>query len=359
MRILQPNMALFLSCCLLFMGAGGGFAYQTAPSVSQTAPQAAQQSPDQLQQSVAPIALYPDALVAQILAGATFPDQIVEAQKWMEQHKDLQGDSLAKAVDTQPWDPSVKALTQFPSVLANMNQNLAWTSELGDAHVNQDQDLTKALQTMRERAKQAGNLKTTDQEKVSTKGNTIVIQPAASDVVYVPQYDPWLVYGDPLAVFPGWYPYPGLFWDRPGIGFGLGFGIGFFGGFGWGWHHWDYDWHHEGRVVYDHNTYISHSRAIVDRNNFHSNYNHAVDAHGRGFDGHGGGRGSNISHAPQGTHSSAFSGFNHGGIARGNASRGQSSFGGFHGGGGGFHAGGGGGFHGGGGGGGHGGGGHR
>src|SRR6266478_8355039 len=271
MRLLQPNMALFLSGCLLFMGAGGGFAYQTAPSVSQTPPQAAQQSPDQLQQLVAPIALYPDALVAQILAGATFPDQIVEAQKWMEQHKDLQGDSLAKAVDTQPWDPSVKALTQFPSVLANMNQNLAWTSELGDAYVNQQQNLTQAVQTMRQRAKQAGNLQSTPQEDVKSQGNTIVIEPAAPDVVYVPQYDPWLVYGSPLAAFPGWYPYPGLFLDGPGIAFGLGFGVGLFGGFGWGWHSWGFDWRHGGRSVYNHHAYISNSRTIVNRNSFRSN----------------------------------------------------------------------------------------
>src|SRR6266481_7204018 len=164
----KQSLSVLLSFCLLFTTAPEALAYQGDQPSTEVPVQAAQQSPEQLQQLVAPIALYPDALVAQILAGATFPDQIVEAQKWMEQHKDLQGDSLAKAVDTQPWDPSVKALTQFPSVLANMNQNLAWTSELGDAHVNQDQDLTKALQTMRERAKQAGNLKTTDQEKVST-----------------------------------------------------------------------------------------------------------------------------------------------------------------------------------------------
>ena len=175
MRLLQPNMALFLSFCLLFIGAGGGFAYQTAPSVSQTPPQAAQQSPEQLQQLVAPIALYPDALVAQILPAATYPDQVVEAGKWMEQHKDLTGDNLAKEVDKQSWDASVKALTQFPAVLANMNQNLAWTSELGDAYANQQQDLTQAIQTMRERAKQSGNLKTTPQETVKTKGQTIVI----------------------------------------------------------------------------------------------------------------------------------------------------------------------------------------
>src|SRR6202521_5151828 len=124
MRLFQQGMALILSWCLLLVAVRDGFAYQIDASNSQPPPQAAQQTPDQLQQLVAPIALYPDALVAQILSGATFPDQIVEAQKWMEQHKDLQGDSLAKAVDTQRWDPSVKALTQFPAVLANMNQNL-------------------------------------------------------------------------------------------------------------------------------------------------------------------------------------------------------------------------------------------
>jgi hypothetical protein len=356
-RYLQQGVALFLSWCLLLVGAGDGFGFQAEPSISQPPPQAAQQSSEQLQQLIAPIALYPDTLIAQILSAATYPDQVVEAGRWMEQHKDLQGKQLAQEVDKQSWDPSVKALTQFSAVLANMNQNLAWTSELGDAHVNQQQELSQAIQAMRERAKQAGNLKSTTQQKVDTKANTIVIQPASTEVVYVPQYDPWLVYGYPLAVFPGWYPYPGLFLDGPGIAFGLGFGVGLFAGFGWGWHHWGYDWHHDGRVVYNHNTYISHSRTIVNRNSFRSgrtNFNHGADSHGRSFGGHEAFHGPSNSHAAAGMHSGAFSGFGHGGSARANAFRGQSSFGGFHGGGGfnggggGFH-GGGGGFHGGGG----------
>jgi hypothetical protein len=331
MKWSQKGIALCLSWCLVGAGTQDGFTYQNSPSP----PQAAQQSADQLQQLAAPIALYPDPLIAQILPAATYPDQIVEAEKWMQQHKDLTGDSLAKEVDKQSWDPSVKALTQFPAVLANMNQNLAWTSKLGDAYINQQQELSQAVQTMRQRAKQAGNLQTTAQQKVSTKGHDIVIQPATPEVVYVPEYDPWLVYGDPLAVFPGWYPYPGLFLEGPGIAFGLGFGIGFFGGFGWGWGHWGYDWHRGGRAVYNHNTYISHSRTIVNRNNFHSN--RADYGRSSGF------RGSSGSHAMSGTHSSAFSGFSHGGFARSNSFRGQSSFGGFHGGGfgGGFHGGGG------------------
>ncbi len=357
MRLIQQAMAVFLSWCLLFVGVGDGFAQGDA-STSQPQPQAVQESPEQLQQLVAPIALYPDALIAQILPAATYPEQVVDAERWMEQHQGFTGDNVATEVDRQSWDASVKALTQFPAVLANMSRNLAWTSELGDAYVNQQQDVSQAIQIMRERAKQAGNLKTTPQEKVSTKGQTIVIEPAETNVVYVPQYDPWLVYGAPLAVFPGWYPYPGLFLAGPGIGFGLGFGIGFFGGFGWGWHHWGFDWHGGGRVVYNHNTYISNSRTIVNRNGFRSggmNFNHGASAHG-GFAGHEALHGG-VAHAPSGIHSGAFGGFAQGGIARGNAFRGQSSFGGFHGGGfsgGGFH-GGGGGF----GGGGHGGGGHR
>jgi Protein of unknown function (DUF3300) len=196
------------------------------------------------------------------------------------------GEKLAKEVNKQHWDDSVKALTQFVAVLANMNQNLAWTSELGDAYVNQQQAVSQAIQTMRQKAQQAGNLKSTPQENVTTQGQTIVIQPAAPDVVYVPQFDPWLVYGYLLAVFPGWYPYPGLFLGGPGIAFGLSFGIGFFASLGWGWHNWGYDWHGGGRVVYNHNTYISHSRTIVNRNNFHSaSFSHSSNFRGGDFRG--------------------------------------------------------------------------
>jgi hypothetical protein len=179
MRSFQQGAALVLCWCLV-MSVRDGFAYQGDASVSAPVPQAAHHSPDQLQQLAAPIALYPDALIAQILAAATYPDQVVEAERWREQHKDLAGDQLAKELDKQPWDPSLKALTPFASVLANMSQNLAWTSELGEAYVNQQQDLTNAIQVMRQRAKQAGNLTTTAQETVSTKGQTIVIHALAA-----------------------------------------------------------------------------------------------------------------------------------------------------------------------------------
>lgn len=192
MRLFQPGVALLLSSSLLLLNGQPGFAYQAG---SQNPPQAVEESPEQLQQLVAPIALYPDALIAQILPAASYPEQIVQANQWMQEHKDLTGKTLADEVNKQPWDESVRAMTQFPAVLANMNQNLAWTSELGDAYINQQQAVSEAIQTMREKAKNAGNLKTNPQEKVKTKGQNIIIEPASSDIVYVPEYDPWLVYG--------------------------------------------------------------------------------------------------------------------------------------------------------------------
>jgi len=165
-----------------------------APAHTPSAPPSAHQTPDQLQQLVAPIALYPDSLVAQILAASTFPEQVVEADRWVQAHPEMKGDDLGHAVDRQPWDPSVKALTAFPSVLGNMDKNLSWTSSLGDAYYNQQPDVMDAVQVLRRRASEAGNLKSTPQQTVETQGSTIVIQPATPEVVYVPAYDPSPVY---------------------------------------------------------------------------------------------------------------------------------------------------------------------
>src|SRR5258706_2075343 len=334
MNFIKQSLSFFLSGYVLLTAAQAAFADQTDQTSAPVV--AAQQDPAQLQQLVAPIALYPDALVAQILAAATYPDQIVEADRWLQQHTDLKGEQLGQEVDKQPWDPSVKALVEFPSVLANMDKNLSWTSSLGDAYVNQQQEVMNAVQVMRDRAQKAGNLKSTSQENVTQQGQTIVIQPADPQVVYVPEYDPWLVYGEPIGIWPGWYSYPGLYFARPGIAFGFGFGIGYFGGFGWGWHHWDSDWGHRS-VIYKHNTYVSHSRVFVNRNNF----NHAVGFHGGGgfqspgpggrpggrpaFPGSGPQHGFTAPNAPSAPHPGAFGGFNHGGAARRVSSRRQSS----------------------------------
>src|SRR5882724_8466805 len=237
-----------------------GAAPQGAPQATQTAPL----TPEALQQLVAPIALYPDALVAQILAASTYPTQIVEANRWLQQHADLQGDKLAKEVDKQDWDPSVKALTPFSSVLANLDTNLSWTSALGDAYYNQEQDVLDAVQVLRTRAKDAGNLQSTSQDTVTNQGPTIIIQPADPDVCYLPVYDPWLVYGAPIGIYPG-YVYVSLI-DGPYISYGLGIGIGggFWGGFGWGWHSWGFDWRRH-NVIFNHNTYVSNSRVFSHR----------------------------------------------------------------------------------------------
>ena len=159
---------------------------QQAQGQGASAPPYAQQSPEQLQRLVAPIALYPDSLVAQILAAATFPEQVVEADRWVQANPDLKGDALGRAVDQQPWDPSVKALTAFPSVLGNMDKNLSWASSLGDAYFNQQGDVMDAVQVMRRRAQAAGDLKTTSQQNVSTQGSTIEVEPSDPQTVYRP-----------------------------------------------------------------------------------------------------------------------------------------------------------------------------
>ncbi len=227
-----------------------------------------QQTPQQLRKLVAPIALYPDSLVAQILAASTFPEHVVEADQWVHAHPDLKGDALAQAVDQQPWDASVKALTAFPSVLGNMDKNLSWTSSLGDTYYNQEQDVMDAVQVMRQRAQEAGNLLTTEQQTVTTQDSNIVIEAAAPEIVYVPAYDPWVIYGDPIVAWPGWYPYPGIWYDGPALFFGVGFGIGYYGGYGWGWHHWGSDWHHR-VVIHDHDRYYSRSNTFYNRNNYY------------------------------------------------------------------------------------------
>ena len=245
-----------------------------SPPQGSTPAQTGVASAERLEQLLAPIALYPDALVAQILAGSTYPTQIVEADRWMGQNSTLQGEDLAKAVDKQPWDESVKALTQFPAVLDNMSKNLSWTSALGDAYFNDQAGVTAAIQKLRLQAKNAGNLKTTKEQKVTTEGQTIIIQPANPQVVYVPTYNPTIVYGAPVPVYPG---YSGADVAAAAIiSFGIGMAVGAAingGCCGWGWSSWGYGWHGGGTVVYRRNVYVSHSNIYVNRNSYYRNPN--------------------------------------------------------------------------------------
>ena len=178
--------------------------YQAEESAAGGAADSAPMSASQLQALVAPIALYPDPLVAQVLAAATFPDQVAVANYWLQQNKALTGQALMQAVNSQSWDASVKALTQFPAVLDNMAKNLNWTSTLGEAYHNQPSEVMAAVQTLRAQAKAAGHLQSGPQITVTRQSpQTIVIKPTNPQVVYVPQYNPAVIYGT-TYVTPGY-----------------------------------------------------------------------------------------------------------------------------------------------------------
>jgi len=219
----------------------------------------ASQSSSDLQALVAPIALYPDALVAQVLTASTFPDQVAVADYWLQQNTKLTGSALMKAVDKQSWDPSVKALTQFPSVLNNLAKNLTWTSSLGEAYHNQQSEVMSAIQTLRAQAKDKGNLKSNQQITVVQQSpQVIVIQPTNPQVVYVPQYNPAVIYGTPY-VTPGYTA--GDVAAAGIIGFGAGIAVGAMmsgGCCGWGWSSWNCGWHGTA-VVYHGGAYYGNS----------------------------------------------------------------------------------------------------
>jgi len=226
------------------------FQSQTPPPASDYSGQGAPLTADELQALVAPIALYPDALIAQILAGATFPDQIAIAANWLQTNKALTGKALADAVNNQTWDPSVKALTQFPTVLNKMAQSLAWTSSLGEAYHNQQAAVMTAVQTLRADAKKAGNLKSGSEITVVQQSpTTIVIQPTNPQVIYVPEYNPTVVYGT-TVVTPGYSTADMVATGVIAFGAGLALGAMMSGGYGWGYSYWGCNWY--GGAAYYH-----------------------------------------------------------------------------------------------------------
>ncbi len=265
---------------------------QQPPAATYAAPTA-----DQLYQLVAPIALFPDNLVAMVLAASTYPDQVSAAYQWLQQNASLKGQQLAEAANQQAWDASVKGLTAFSDVLSQMATNLSWTSALGDAYYNIPQSVMNAVQVMRQRAYQAGNLKTNQQQNVSVQNQapgaappptpaageepqttvvqpppqTIIIQPAQPEVVYVPTYNPTVVYGAPVAVYPGYSTGAMVATSILSFGVGIAVGAAISGGgcCGWGYNSWGCGWHNN-TVVYNHNTYISTSNTFVNRNNYYN-----------------------------------------------------------------------------------------
>ncbi len=298
----QQVIAVAASVALMVstMGLDGCNKKESQAGQSTQAPTAtyATPTPEQLYQIVAPIALFPDNLVAIVLASSTFPDQITAAWQWIQQNGGLKGPQLMRSVDQQPWDASVKGLTQFSDVLQQMATNLSWTSSLGDAYFNAPQNVMNAVQVMRQRAYHAGNLKSTPQQNVQVENQpagtepapaspgeeqppvtvvqsppqTIVIQPAQPDVVYVPSYNPTIVYGDPVPPPPG-YSTESLV--TTGI---VSFGLGMLVGAalnnnndccGWGYNSWNTGWNNSS-VNYNNNVYVSNSNTFVNRNNYNN-----------------------------------------------------------------------------------------
>src|SRR6201993_92973 len=225
--------------------------------------------PQELDSLVAPIALYPDPLLAQTLAASTYPLEVIQLQQWMNNNKSLQGKALADAVAKQPWDPSVQSLVEFPDVVQRMAGNIQWTTDLGNAFLAQQSDVMDAVQRMRAKAQGTGNLKTSAQsvvktETVSSGKQVIEIQQANPDVVYVPSYDPTVVYGPAPVDYPYYpYTYPGYV---PGtaLAWGAGIALGAAAWGAWGGHWGDCDWN-GGDVN------------INNNNNFNRNYNKNVN----------------------------------------------------------------------------------
>ncbi|HEV2279868.1 MAG TPA: DUF3300 domain-containing protein [Acidobacteriaceae bacterium] len=282
----KRGIALALAGLMLPLGTGIAFAQDAPPPPDQQMDQDDQGpppqqwneiAPDQLDQLVAPIALYPDSLVAQVLAAATYPSQVVDADRFVQGYRGMPPDQLAQMVNQQPWDPSVKALAAFPSVLSNMDRNLDWTTQLGNAYYNQPQDVMTAVQVDRQQAYQSGQLRSTPQLSVVYQPADIVIEPANPAVVYVPYYDPWRVWGWGHPYY-RWYappPPPGFFMGvGVGFGFGVGVAVGVWRPWGWGYGHWGMGWGPHPYIVHEREMYVSRSVTVIN----HGYYGH--------FDGH-------------------------------------------------------------------------
>jgi len=242
----------------------------------------------QLERLVAPIALYPDSLVAQILAASTYPAQVIAADNWLHSQGYASPDQIAYGADAQTnWDPSVKALTAFPQVLDLMNRDLHWTTDLGNAYYNQPQDVLQTIQVMRQRSEDAGTLQSTPQEQVSYNQGYIQLAPPNPQVVYVPAYNPWTAYGQPVSPYPG-FSFSGVL---GAIGSVLGNGMRFGGGIGmaafshtpFGWAGWALNWL-ASNILFHQSPYQSQSTSVAHWGNS-----------GGGFYG---GRGSGINRSP-------------------------------------------------------------
>lgn len=258
-------MAYFLSRIALAL-TGLLFAFSGAPSHA-----AGSFSPQKIEQLVAPIALYPDPLLSQVLMAATYPVEVVEAARWRaDQPERLSDRQLAQMLQDQPWDPSVKSLAAFPDVLSMMNDNISWTDQLGEAFLDQQQEVMDAVQRLRARAQAAGNLRSSSQQVVSFSDNPAIISilPAQPDVIYVPIYNPTVIYG--AWPYPNYQPF---YWHPPRYAVS-GPAITFAGALIVGGVLWStYDWHQH-RFHVDVNRYNRFNRTRITSERWHQDFEH-------------------------------------------------------------------------------------
>jgi hypothetical protein len=245
----------FLLCALFVLVFSFPLSARAQDAQGDTAPAQPTYSQQQVDQLVAPIALYPDPLLSQVLMASTYPLEVVEASRWLKdpQNAQLQGDQLAAALQDQTWDPSVKSLVNVPQVLSMMDNNLQWTEQLGDAFLAQQANVMDSVQHLRQMAQSSGHLASSPEETVATDNSAISIEPATPDTLYVPYYNPEVVYG--TWPYPGYAPYyfpayNGALYATVGA-FGFGFGIGLISQY-WGWNHWDWRDH---RIAIDDRRY--------------------------------------------------------------------------------------------------------
>ncbi len=248
----------------------GDLSLSVSPLFAQDEAPAAKIPAEQLDSLVAPIALYPDPLLSQVLVASTYPLEIVQLQQWLEKNKNLKDKALADAVKKQDWDASIQALAPLPDVAKYLAENIKWTTDLGNAFLAQQGDVMDAVQRMRKKAKDGGNLKSTEQQKVETKvvetKQVIVIQQASPEVVYVPSYNPTVVYGPPVYPYPPvTYPPPGYYAAGMAISFGVGMMMGAaFSGGGWGW---GCGWGgHNDIYINNNNNFVRNSNTNINRN---------------------------------------------------------------------------------------------
>jgi hypothetical protein len=262
MKTRQAGMRALAWLLILFLAA------PPATLAQQTGAAATPFKQEELDQLLAPIALHPDPLISQILMASTYPLEVVQADRWAQQNKSLKGDAVTAALEKQAWDPSVKSLVAFPQVLTMMSEKLDWTQKLGDAFLADQKKVLDTIQSLRAKAQASGNLKTTKEQTVIVEEKIIKIEPANPQVIYVPSYNPTVVYGSwPYPAYPPYYYYPPGYVASSMMWFGAGMAMGaaFSGAWGYGWGDCDYN---GGSVKIDNSKNFNFSGNNIDRGKY-------------------------------------------------------------------------------------------